>query len=74
MCFLVFVCFNLIIFFIASLNKIMNTVYGFLLMSLLIESTLKDQVNTFSHVLTPPRDRHTEREVGWTSDSMTVPT
>ena len=31
--YLVFVCLNLIVFYIASVNKIMNNLYGFLLMS-----------------------------------------
>ena len=57
-CYVVFVCLNLIIFFIAYVNKIMNNLYGFLFV--LIAPTLKVPVNTFSHAWTTTRDRQTE--------------
>ena len=59
MCYLVFVCLNLDIFFIALNYE--KRIYGFL-NNVLTESTLKVSVNTFSHVCTPPRER--EREMG----------
>ena len=51
----------MIIFFIASVNKIMNNIYG-LPFNVMIESTLKVPVNNFSHVWTPYRGRQKKRE------------